>query len=360
MNKKKFLKLLAVTAAMSWCWPAAAQRAGSTYDEILAGAAKEGKLVVWMTLPTQPATHRAVAEAFNKRFNLNTAVEWEPLAAPTANTRAISEAAGRKLTVDVIGGGTLEEVNTVSQAGLVKPFAWGKVFGKAFPEIARIEGNMPEKFRGIGLPYLEAYFGIAWNPQAIKDQDVPNKLADLLDPKWKTKFAFNAFFLVPLDTSSIAMGEEAAVNFARQLLANQPVLLKGSPPINHTVVSGQVPFGMTLSSLADSSMRAKEPMKFKLLADYIPVSDVYLYPMQDSPNPNTALLFSAWFASEGYKVADALEPSSNASEPDNRFRKMAEAQTVAGAKVVRIRSMDDVERIRRVRQAISLMLSGQK
>lgn len=339
----------------------AAEKLGNTYDEIVAGARKEGKLAVWMYLPTQPTTHRAVIDAFNKRFNLNTQAEWLPLAGPTANTRAISEASGRQVSADVIGGGTFDEVTTIVQSGLVKSYPWTQVFGKAFPGLDKLENRLQGDLRSKALVYAESHYGLAWNPQSIKDQDVPDKLVDLLDPKWKGKFAFNAFFLTPMDIVALGMGENEAIEFSKKLLANQPILAKGSGATQQTVVSGQSQFGMTISNVAERAVRAGEPLKFKLLADYIPVSDIFLYVPENSPNPNTARLFAAWFSAEGYKVADALEPLPNLLDATNKFRQMADKQVAASkAKIVRIENVADAAKDRRVREANSLLLSGQK
>jgi ABC-type glycerol-3-phosphate transport system substrate-binding protein len=106
--------------------------AGADFDAVLAGAKREGKLTAWIASPRNPATHRALIDAFNQRFGLATELEWVPNSAVTSNSRTIAEAAGGKVSVDVIGGGHLLDGAAVA-GKIIRPYPWSAVFGKAPP-----------------------------------------------------------------------------------------------------------------------------------------------------------------------------------------------------------------------------------
>ncbi|MCZ8271889.1 MAG: extracellular solute-binding protein [Beijerinckiaceae bacterium] len=331
---------------------------GKSFDEIVAGAKKEGKLVVWSPLPGRPETHQAVIKAFNERFGLNTQLEWVPMAAPTANTRATAEAAGRRVSVDVIGGASIGEIITARDAGLIKPFDYAGTFGNQFPSISQIDG-LPG-YKGLGLLYMVAHNGIAWNTKMIADDQVPNKASEFADPKHRGKFGVNAFFLVPLDILSTCIGEEQALKIADGIIANRPVQGRGSPAVNQFITTGQVPFGMTISLVAEAAIRNREPLKFKMYSDYVISTENYVYVPENSPNPNTARLFAAWHAAESYKIIDPIESLPSILDASNPYIKMASENVSKGAKACKIQNEANIAQMLRVREKITLKLSGQQ
>lgn len=204
---KSVIRAVAAALAMGAAATAtSAAEPGKTFEEIVAGAKEEGRLVVWSPLPGRPETHQAVIAAFNERFGLDTQLEWVPMAAPAANTRAIAEMAGRQVSVDVIGGASIGEVITARDAGLIKPYDYVGVFGGEYSNMAEV-GGLPG-YEGLGIQYMVAHNGIAWNTAMIGDDEVPGTAAELADPKFHGKFGVNAYFLVPLDIMSLCMGEE--------------------------------------------------------------------------------------------------------------------------------------------------------
>ena len=329
-------------------------------DQIVAGAAREGQLTVWVQAPSRPETHRALVAAFNARFHSAIKVDWVPTPAPTGNTRAIAEMAGGRVSVDVIGPGAAEDVLVAARAGLVKPYPWSQVFGAAFPAMAALEGLMIPDLKGDALPYIVAAYGLAWNPGMLKDEEVPARMTDLLDPKWRGKVGVNSFFLIPVDVASYAMGQPAALDYARKLIANDPVYERGTPAVARAVTTGEVPLGITVSPVAEQSIRQHEPLKFRMFADVIPVSQVHVYVPDAAPHPNAARLFAAWLATDGVRIADAFEPMSSPADPDSTIRKMIAAQIAAtGAKVASPATLGDLVASQELRDKIGPMLTGQ-
>lgn len=332
-----------------------------SFDQVVAGAAKEGSLTIWVQAPARPETHRALAAAFNARFKTDIKVDWVPTPAPTGNTRAIAEMAGGKVSVDLIGPGAAEDVAVAVKAGLVKPYPWTAVFGATFPGIASLEARMIPELKGDALPFILVAYGLAWNPTMLKDDEVPSRMIDLLDPKWRGKVGVNAFFLIPLDVASYAMGQPAALDYARKLIANDPVYQRGTPAVARAVTTGEVPLGITVSPVAEQSIRQHEPLKFRLFADVIPVSQVHVYVPDKAPHPNAARLFAAWLVTDGIKIASTFEPMSSPTDADAGIGKMiAEQVRATGAKVASPASLADLEASQKLRDQIGPMLTGQK
>ena len=341
-------------------WSVAAAAQTPTLDQVVAGAAKEGHVTVWVQSPARPETHRALAAAFNARFKTDIKVDWVANPATTSNTRVIAEMAGGHVSVDVIGPGAAEEVQVAAKAGMVKPYPWTEVFGAAFPQIGKLESLIIPEFKGDALPYILISYGLAWNPTMVKDADLPTRMTDLADPKWRGKFGVNAFFITPLDVSSYAIGQPAALDLARKIIANEPVYGRGTPAVARAVVTGETPIGFTNSGAADASIRQHEPLKYRLFADVIPVSQLHVYVPEGAPDPNAARLFAAWLVTDGVKLADTFEPLSSPADPDNATIKMiAEQVQASGAKVASPKSVADLEAGQKLRDQITAMQTGQ-
>ncbi len=358
MNKSVRIALALILAALtsSIC---AAEKLGSTFDEIVAAARREGKLIAFTQFPAA-ASHKAINDAYNQRFGLTTQIEWTPITATTAGTRALSESAGGALGIDLIGFGSFEEVRTLVDAKLLKPYPWTKVFGSTFREMSRLEAMIVPEFRGMALPHTEVAYVLSWNPQSIKDEEVPGRLADFGDPKWKGKIAMNAFSMEPLSILSLGRGEKETIELARRIMDNKPVLGRGSASVNQSIVSGQVLFGTDITLTAQRAVNSKQPLKFKMFSDYIPLTITYMYTPEGAPNPNNARLFIAWLANEGYKIAKTHEVYPSPIDPDSQFRKMADQQVASGAKIMKANSVKDIDQMRRVRTAVNEMLTGNR
>lgn len=330
-----------------------------SFEDVVAAAKKEGRLVAWIAAPRSPAAHQALIDAFNKRFGLNTALEWVPNSAVTSNTRAIAESASGKVSVDLIGAGAIPEVKAAADAKLLKPYPWAQVFGKALPRLARLQALELAEFKDIALPYQQVAYGLAWNPKAVNEADLPTRLSDLADPRWKGKVGLNAFFMTPVDVTGFQLGNAAAMDLARKLMANSPVFEKGTPAVARSVVTGVVPLGVIVHPVAETAARNNEPLKFRLFRDVVPVSMVYLYVPENSPNPNTARLFAAWLATEGAAVANPIEPFDSPADADAPINKQIAAAVAAGAKLAKPQSAADLTTNDALRKDIGLLLSGQ-
>jgi ABC-type Fe3+ transport system substrate-binding protein len=360
MHNTRFVKtLIAAAAILSAGWASAQSKLGATYEEILAGAKQEGKITAWIAAPRAPEAHQALIAAFNKRFGLNTQLEWVPNSAVTSNTRAIAESASGKVGVDLIGAGAISEVKGALDAKLIKPYPWGQVFGKALPQLAALQALELPEFKNVALPYQQVAYGLAWNPGMVKEADLPTKFSDLADPKWKGKVGLNAFFMTPVDVLGFSAGNAATLELAKKLLANGPVFDKGTPAVARSVSTGVVPMGVIVNPVAEFAKRKGEPLNFKLFTDYVPVSMVYLYVPENSPNPNTARLFAAWLSVEGAAVANPIEPYDSPVDANAPINKMIAAATAAGAKLSKPTSSATLVENEVLRKELSLMLSGQ-
>ncbi|WP_332685513.1 ABC transporter substrate-binding protein [Bosea sp. (in: a-proteobacteria)] len=324
-----------------------------TYEQILEGARKEGRLFVAVSSPGTPQAHAAIAKAFNERFGLNITVEWNAANPVQTGTKLIAERGRASGSVDVVGAGGAQEASVLFERQILKPYPWAAVFGKQFPQIDEVADRVMKDLRGAALPILDATYGIGWNPKLIKDEDVPNTWAELLKSEWRGRFAINAFSLNPLDYYSFALGKDETLKMAKATLDNKPVLERGTAAATRAISVGQAPVGLSSLHIAGRS----EGVKFKLFTDFIPVNNLYIYVPESAPNPNVARLFAAWLTTEGIAVANVHEPLPRAGDKGSPLAEMIAERVKGGAKILTENSLEDTKQALSVRGAIADLMT---
>lgn len=329
-----------------------------TFASVLEGAKREGALAVTVSSPGLPATHKALFDAFNKRFNLNLKAEWTPASSVSTGTRIAAEYGRGQGAIDIVGAGGAEEAAVLIERGILKPYPWAEVFGKELPQIGEVTNRAIPDLRGITLPILDAVYGIAWNSDLIKDEEVPSSYEALLDPRWKGKMALNAFYLIPLDSTAFVIGRDKTLDMARKMLANKPVLERGTPAVSRAIAVGQTPFGVTTFHAAARSGTTEKPQKFKLFSDFIPISPTYVYVPENAPHPNAARLFAAWLVTEGVPIANKTELIPRVGDQGSPISDMVKAQQAkSGARIASPRALTDVKEGEVTRKAITDLIT---
>ena len=332
-----------------------------TFASVLEGAKREGALSISVSSPGLPETHKALFEAFNKRFGLNLKAEWTPASSVSTGTRLVAEFGRGKGNIDIVGAGGAEEAAVLIERGIIKAYPWAEVFGKELPQIGEVAGRAIPDLRGITLPVLDAVYGIAWNTDLIKDEDVPTSYEAVLDPRWQGKVAVNAFFLIPLDSTAFLVGRDKTIDMAKRLVASKPVMERGTPAVSRAITVGQTPFGITTFHAAARSGTAAKPQKFKLFSDFIPISPVYVYVPENAPHPNAARLFAAWLVTEGMPIANKTELVPRVGDQGSPISDMVKAQQAkSGAKIASPRALSDVKEGEITRKAITDLLTSTK
>lgn len=338
----------------------AVQAQAPSFESVLAGARQEGGLVLAFSSPGLPATQKALIEGFNKRFNLNVKAEWTAPNPVQTGVRLISEKSRGRASVDVIAAGGAEEIAALAEHQILQPYPWAGVFGKELPQMAEIADRAIPDVRGMGLPILDAVYGIAWNPDLIKDADVPNTYAELLNPAWHGRIAINALSLNPVDFYVFELGRDATLDMARKVLDLKPVLERGSAAAARAVAVGQAPVGVVSYHLALRAGTPEKPLRFKPFSDYIILNRLYTYVPQNSPNPNTARLFAAWLVTEGVAVAGKTEPVPRIGDAGSELTAMVEKQRAATKpKTLEEHSFNESKQASAIRNSISRIMTGQ-
>ena len=282
------------------------------YRALLEAAKTEGKATIG-GFTFDPEEIVTLEKGFKKRFGFPVKLTHDPTHIRDLPPKVI--AGGFDVVqVNVAGGHQILE----SPRGLVQ-VEWS-MFAHEFPQLESIQRQRPAQDTPC-LLYLNAIFGIVYNTTLVKEQELPNTLEDFADPKWKGRFVLwdNGN---PFDFIAQKYGKERALELARKLKANKPILSR-SAAILTLVASGEAVLGATAITATLGEIHKGAPLGVKPYKDIIPALNNQICVVGNSPHPNMAKLFAAWHATEGIGlIADSAGHYRALPGDDNALTKL--------------------------------------
>jgi iron(III) transport system substrate-binding protein len=88
---------------------------------------------------------------------------------------------------------------------------------------------------------------IAYNTDELSEDELPDSVLDLTDPKWKGKIGFpptNASFQAFVTALRLSAGEEQAREWLEGIKANDPKLYERNTPVVEAVAAGEIQVGL--------------------------------------------------------------------------------------------------------------------
>ena len=151
-----------------------------TLAQLVDGAKKEGQIILSWGTGTMGGIEgvQTIEKAFNKAYGLNLPFKFSPgPSMPQLASRIIQEGkAGQSASSDLFIGSE----NHVARMNL-KKLEWTKIF----PHITRPMVD----WDGRVLIVVSRTPGLTYNTTMVRAEEVPQKVEDLLNPKWKGKIA---------------------------------------------------------------------------------------------------------------------------------------------------------------------------
>ena len=265
------ITIIAVVFGSLVCW-------AQNPDAKLVEAAKKERDVVWYTT-TNLETSRVLADVFQKKYPFLKLDFYRATVGPLIN-RVLLEARSGKFDWDILSGGG-EMFSPIMERGLVAQYR--------SPETQMIDEDLMDK-QGYWTAYTVGTFVLGFNKKLVREQDVPKSYDALLDPKWKGQ-------KIAVDTSAGILhalmpvwGKEKAVNYFRQLAAQNPLVKESTSIITQLLIAGEMPLGISLAHLYELNLRKGAPIDWVALEPAV----VRVIPTMlgaKSRHPNAAKLF---------------------------------------------------------------------
>ena len=290
-------------------------------DQALIGAAQKEGEVTWYTTLIIDQVSRPIAEAFQKKYGIK--VNYIRADGPQIYLRLFNEAHAGKVQADVFdgtnGATSLKAQNMVAR--------WTPDSVKNWPkDYLDPEGYWTAVALFIMTP--------SYNTDLVAAGTQPKTYADLLDPRWRDKMAWNSEATATgamgfIGMSLAIMGEDKGMDFLTRLAGQHIASIEGGA--RHTldqVIAGEYDLALHVQAHnAFISAQKKAPVAW---IPFDPAMVLFLVAnlTQNSPHPNAGKLLLDFIASDegqtivrnaGYVPADpAVAPADPAMRPDGK------------------------------------------
>ncbi|HEY7220152.1 MAG TPA: ABC transporter substrate-binding protein [Candidatus Binatia bacterium] len=273
-----------------------------TVAQLVEGAKKEGQLVLSWGTGTMGGIDgaQAMEKAFNKKYGLNLLFKFSPgPAMPQLASRIIQEGkAGQPASSDLFIGSE----NHVARMSL-KQLDWTRIFPHITQPMVEWDGRV--------LIVVSRTPGFTYNTNMVGAADVPQKVEDLLNPKWKGKIASTPY-AASFDRLALIWGEEKTTAFLQKYVKQVAGLIRCGE--EERVANGEFAILAFNCDLADANdMSAKgAPVSGRIFKDAGILSYWYLAVPSNSAHPNAAFLLAAFLLTkEGQDILWKTEKTSS-------------------------------------------------
>ena len=257
-----------------------------TQDQLIAGAKKEGALVVYASA-TAPQLQMYFA-AFNKKYPFIRS-EFFRTGKQKLVSKILLEEQAKQRIADLIHTSVIETNIIKKRNGLSR-------------YVPREASALPSEYKDPEGFWTSVYASgtlLGYNSRQVKRADAPKKYEDLLDPRWKNSIA--------IDTNKIEwfamLLKLKGRLFMERLAAQKPIPENGNTLVLQLLAAGEFPITAGVYEYSVEDMKTKGAP-----VDWIGLEPVIIYTVAVSlpsrpPHPNSAKLFIEWLLSkEGQEV----------------------------------------------------------
>lgn len=283
MRRARFIVLSSVLLALALgaLWVVS----GHTADQALIDAAKkEGKLVWYTSMPTDPAV--AFLEAFRKKYPfLDTSEFYRGGSLPVYNRINIETQAAKNI-VDV------SHVAILSAYSEWKNKGWLMKYDS--PEYAGYPANVKDP--GYWGPLRTFALIMAYNTKLLPPNEVPKKWADLTNPKWKGLLAVEGTDSGAQYQQYYALKKILGPNYWNEIAKNKPRVYDGAGATSNALLRDEIRLGMLGYCYGVYQYREleKAPIQGVWPEEGVPIVVCPLTIHKSAPHPNAAKLFLDW------------------------------------------------------------------
>ena len=244
--------------------------------KMVEAAKKEGKLV-WYT-STNITESKPLLDDFEKLYPSIKGEIFRASGEKTLN-RIVTEARANRPEFDIV---TISEVDALADAKLLAPYR--------SPEAVSFIPEFKDP-NGYWTAIYINYATIGYNPKMVSEKDAPKQWEDLLDPKWRGKFAIDQEQYPWYGTLHKAWGRERAQKYMRALAKQDIQWRKGHTLIAQLMSAGEFPLGVVYAHRVEEMKQRGAPVEWVSTVNPIVVTINGAGLSTKPQHPNTAKLF---------------------------------------------------------------------
>lgn len=281
MTRRK-LKLALLLPAVAALAAAGMSASAQTWEETVAAAKKEGKVVFYNNL--QPNGIEPLLAKFRAAVPGIQPEQIRLGSNPLIERFQTEFTAGRHLADVLI---------TFPDERIVEGVKAGWMAEWTPPELSNFPPTINEGNKLYTLQYARE--AIIWNKTLVKPADEPKEWTDLFDAKWKGKVGMNPPWRSVSIQQVVAFWEDKGIaNAAEKLKANEVRFFEGSGGIIQAVVRGDVRIAELTDLPLNPLLEDGAPVGFVYPASGTTLSANKAFVAAKAPHPNAARVFVNW------------------------------------------------------------------
>ncbi len=276
---------------------------------LLQEAKREGSLMLYTSLA--PTESTPLGQAFEKKYGIKVEI-WRAVSEKIVQ-RAVTEGRAKRYTFDVV------ETNAPELEALSRENLLGAFHSPYFADLPPFAVPAHRQWASDRM----TVYGVAYNSNVVKREDLPRSYEGFLDPRWKGKIGLEATDGDWMSAMLVAMGSERGINFMRRLAEMRPDVRKGHILLAELVSAGEVPVGLTIyQSNAITLKKRGGPI------DWVALDPVIARPQaigvaKHAQHPHAALLFADFVLSpEGQSLLEGMGRSPTSTKIKSEFSSM--------------------------------------
>ena len=283
---------------------------GADRDQKLVQEAKrEGTLVLYTSLA--PTESTPLGQAFEKKYGIKVEI-WRAVSEKIVQ-RVVTEGRAKRHAFDVV------ETNAPELEALARENLLGAFHSPYFADLPPFAVPAHRQWASDRM----TIYGVGFNSNVIKREDLPKTYEGFLDPKWKGKIGIEATDGDWMSAVLKAMGTERGTLFMRRLAELRPDVRKGHILLAELVSAGEIPVGLTIyQSNAITIKKRGGPI------DWVALDPIVTRPQaiglaRNALHPHAALLFADFVLSpEGQMLLESMGRSPTSTKIKSEFSSM--------------------------------------
>ena len=288
MKKKIEVSGWFILALLVWAGILSVTEARAADKALIDGAKKEGKFVLYSSMPTEPAV--AHLDAFRKKYPFLDTCEF---------FRSTSYKVYSSLNIEMEAGKHIADVVHIGLASA--PIEWRKK-GWLMKYDSPVYAGYPDKVidRGYWAPMRTFAIVMAYNKSLLPASEVPKKWSDLANPKWKDQIGLEGADSGSQHLQYYALKNVLGGSFWDKITQNKPKVFSGAGAMITGLLRGEIKIAMCSYCYTVYEYREiqKAPIEGVWPEEGVPINIAPLTTIDKAPHPNAAKLFMDWSLSQ--------------------------------------------------------------
>lgn len=269
--------------------PAGAESAESL-AQVVEGAKKEGTVFIKTVHGFTEKSMYRLEQGIKDKYGVALKIKYT---GATNFNKDIAQAVMEQKTGAVPAYDMLSLSNHVSmanKAGVLEQVDWLPLLSEGTNPAAVHDNPL---MRG-AIVYTTAHFGLMYNPKKVKPDEVPRKLADLADPKWKNKVAIETQGSASVRWA-YKLGIEKTLDTYRRILQNGAIHGMSNVQYNRFMIE-EIWFARVSSTFMGNAIKQGASAAWQS-QDFSDISEFSAVIRKGAAHPNAAKLVALYLAS---------------------------------------------------------------